>query len=197
MSPAGGFRLRLAGLILAALFGGAGCGRGGTSAPAESPAPSPSASTPAPVPSGIPIAVHAHKVGSKYIYLTKQKGNRRVYVLRADAETGQYFGANTGHSEFTRPHITFYGVDGKRLIADAPLGTVVERDKTVQMTGGVHAIDQDGMTLTSDSLLYDDPTEELHGRGNVILRSPQGEELRGDALDWNLRDGRINVSGAH
>ncbi len=161
-------------------------------APSESPAASPN-----PTPSGIPIAMNAHKVGSKYIYLTKQKGNRRVYVLRADAETGQYFGANTGRSDFTRPHITFYGADAKRLIADAPLGTVVERDKTVRMTGGVHAVDQDGMTLESDTLLYDDPTEELHGRGNVVLRSPQGEELRGEALDWNLRDGRINVSGAH
>jgi lipopolysaccharide assembly outer membrane protein LptD (OstA) len=82
------------------------------------------------------------------------------------------------------------------LTADAPKGTVVERDKAVQMSGGVRAVDQDGMTLTSDSLRYDDPTEQLHGQGNVVLHSPQGEELRGDSLDWNLRDGRINVSGA-
>ena len=61
---------------------------------------------------------------------------------------------------------------------------------------GVTAVDQNGMTLTSDSLSYDDPTEVIHGQGNVVLHSPQGEELRGDSLDWNLRDGHINVSGA-
>jgi len=145
----------------------------------------------------VPIVLHAHKVGSKYIYLTKQKGNRRVYVLRADAETGQYFGTNTGRSDFVRPHITFYGANGKRLTADAPAGTVVERDKAVRMSGGVTAVDQNGMTLTSDSLRYDDPTEVIHGQGDVVLHSPKGEELRGDSLDWNLRDGHINVSGAH
>jgi LPS export ABC transporter protein LptC len=149
-----------------------------------------------PTPTGVPIVLRAHKVGSKYIYLTKQKGNRRVYVLRADAETGQYFGTNTGRSDFVRPHITFYGANGKRLTADAPTGTVVERDKAVRMSGGVIAVDQNGMTLTSDSLRYDDPTEVIHGQGDVVLHSPQGEELRGDSLDWNLRDGHINVSGA-
>jgi LPS export ABC transporter protein LptC len=156
----------------------------------------PASAVPAAGPSSIPIALHAHKVGSKYIYLTKQKGNRRVYVLRADAETGQYFGANTGRSDFTRPHITFYGTAGKQLTADAPLGTVVERDKTVTMTGGVTAVDQDGTTLRCDTLRYDDPTEELHGQGNVVLHSPQGDELRGETLDWNLHDGQLSVRGA-
>jgi len=184
------------GAVLAALLA-TGCSGGKPAEPPPSPAAaSPSADAPRPAPSGVPIVLHAHKVGSKYIYLTKQKGNRRVYVLRADAETGQYFGSNTGRSDFVRPHITFYGVNGKRLTADAPLGTVVERDKAVRMSGGVTAIDQNGMTLTSDSLRYDDPTEVIHGEGDVVLRSPQGEELRGDSLDWNLRDGRINVAGA-
>lgn len=191
------------GAVLAALLA-TGCSGGKPAEPPASAVPSsPSAAAASssaaaanPTPSGVPIVLHAHKVGSKYIYLTKQKGNRRVYVLRADAETGQYFGTNTGRSEFVRPHITFYGVNGKRLTADAPTGTVVERDKAVRMSGGVTAVDQNGMTLTSDSLSYDDPTEVIHGQGNVVLHSPQGEELRGDSLDWNLRDGHINVSGA-
>jgi LPS export ABC transporter protein LptC len=174
----------------------AGCSGEKPQEAAVSPAPTlPSAAAAAPSPSGVPIVLHAQKVGSRYIYLTKQKGNRLVYVLRADSETGRYFGANTGRSEFVRPHIIFYGADGKRLTADAPEGTVIERDKAVRMSGGVTAVDQNGMTLTSDSLRYDDPTELLHGQGNVVLHSPRGEELRGDSLDWNLRDGRINVSG--
>ncbi len=187
------------GAVLAALLV-TGCSGG---KPAEPPSPAPAAPSAAPsvsavnpTPTGVPIVLRAHKVGSKYIYLTKQKGNRRVYVLRADAETGQYFGTNTGRSDFVRPHITFYGANGKRLTADAPTGTVVERDKAVRMSGGVIAVDQNGMTLTSDSLRYDDPTEVIHGQGDVVLHSPQGEELRGDSLDWNLRDGHINVSGA-
>jgi LPS export ABC transporter protein LptC len=189
-----------AALGAALLLAVAACSGGKTVEPAQSPAAVPSAAaspaTPRPGPSTVPIALAAHKVGSKYIYLTKQKGNRRIYILRADAETGQYFGANTGRSQFTRPHITFYGAAGKRLTADAPLGTVVERDKTVTMTGGVSAVDQDGTTLTCDSLRYDDPTEQLHGQGNVRLRSPQGDELRGETLDWNLHDGQLSVRGA-
>jgi hypothetical protein len=173
-----------------------GCG-----APAEGPAstPSPAASAP-PATNGpndqTPITFVAPHTGDKYIYLTKQRLNRKVYVLRADAEKGQYFGANTGRSSFVNPHITFYGLEGKRVVADAPAGLVIEGTKTVQMSGGVHARSQDGVTLTSDDMLYDEPTQTIHARGHVVMDSPQGSELRGAALDWNLTTGYVNVTGA-
>jgi len=139
----------------------------------------------------------APRTADKYIYLTKQRRNRKVYVLRADAEKGQYFGENTGRSSFVNPHITFYGSEGKQVVADAPFGLVVEREKTVRMSGGVHARSQDGVTLTSDRMLYDDARGTIHAEGNVVMDSPQGSELRGSALDWNLASGAVDVSGAH
>ncbi|GAC1304360.1 MAG: hypothetical protein NVS2B3_13610 [Vulcanimicrobiaceae bacterium] len=135
-------------------------------------------------------------MGKRYVFLTKSKANAKLYVLRADGERGHYFGADTGVSTFANPHITFYGRDGKRLVADAPTGTVVEKEKTVRMSGGVRARAQDGLTLHCDTLRYDDETDLVHGIGHVVVRSAKGEELQGETLTWNLRDGSIDVAGA-
>jgi len=164
--------------------------------PAVSGSPA-AGSAPKAAATAFPIGVSANRVGQRYVYLTKQKKNRKVYVLRADAENGRYFGQDTGRSTFVNPHVTFYGHQGKRLVADAPTGTVVEKDKTVRMSGGVRARSQDGLTLRSDTLRYDDQTDKVHGEGNVTVTSPRGEELQGQTLEWNLRDGSIDVAGAH
>jgi len=167
--------------------------------PEPSPGPSAAASaTPAanPTSSSVPIQFKASKVGSKYINVTKQQGNRRVYILRADSESGEYSGLNTARSNFANPHVTFFGEHGKRLVADAPLGTAVEKERTVLMSGGVKARSQDGMRLSSDTLRYDDQTQIVHGEGNVDIVFPEGEELRGQAVDWNLRTGHMDVTGA-
>jgi LPS export ABC transporter protein LptC len=107
-----------------------------------------------------------------------------------------YNGASTGRSDLKNPHVVFYGDGGKRLAASAPAGTVVEKDKTMLMTGGVHARSQDGMTLQSDTLRYDEQSQIVHGGGNVVLTFPAGEALRGQTMDWDLRTGHITVAGA-
>jgi hypothetical protein len=38
-----------------------------------------------PEPSAVPIKIKERHVGSRYIYLTEQKKNRKVYVIRADS----------------------------------------------------------------------------------------------------------------
>jgi LPS export ABC transporter protein LptC len=145
-----------------------------------------------------PITFEAPRTGDKYIYLFKQRRDgSKMYVLRADSEKGQYFGENTGQSTFVNPHITFYGSDGKHVVADAPAGLAVERAKTVRLTGGVHALSQDGVRLVSDSMLYYGSSETIHAEGHVVMDSPQGSELRGDTLDWNLHSGAVDVAGAH
>lgn len=174
-----------------------GCGPSASQHPVASASP---AAQPIPTAKGTddrtPISFVAPRIGDKYIYLTKQRRNRKVYVLRADAEKGQYFGEDTGRSTFVNPHVIFYGSDGKQLVADAPAALVIEAAKMVQMSGGVHARSQDGVDLHSDTMTYDDGTQTIHAQGNVVMNSPQGTELRGNTLDWNLKTGAIDVSGA-
>jgi LPS export ABC transporter protein LptC len=162
--------------------------------PSPSPAVSPSATAAAAT--APPVNFQGRRVGSHYVYATKQDGAHQIYVLRADTVDAVYNGATTGRSNFVNPHVVFYGETGKRLTADAPAGTVVEKDKTVLMTGGVHARTQDDMTLTSDTLRYDDSTQIVHGVGHVVVSFPAGEQLQGETVDWNLRDGHINVGAA-
>jgi LPS export ABC transporter protein LptC len=187
-------------LALALTLAGAhGCAKPSAPAPSATASVAPGPATPrakAPAPI-VPIQVTSQRSGSKYITFTARKKNRTAYVLLADSESGRYFGQNSGASTFVNPHVTFFGADGKRMVAVAPAGTVAEKDKTVLMSGGVHARTQDGMTLTSDTLRYDDESQKAHGEGHVVVTSPQGETLQGETLDWNLRDGRIDVAGAH
>jgi LPS export ABC transporter protein LptC len=166
----------------------------GGSGPASQPSPPPSP-TAAATPTFVPIKLRSRSVGSKYIYLTKQKDNRKLYVLRADSETGEYFGQDTGRSDFTNPHVTFFDPHGRTMVADAPRGTVLEKDKSVVMSGGVHARTQGGMTLSCDTLQYNDETQLMHGDGNVVLTSPEGEQLRGQQIDADIRLSTVHVSG--
>jgi LPS export ABC transporter protein LptC len=194
---AGSFVLSV--LLLTAVVPAAGCGgRSGPSSgasPGAAGAPSPSGSGSAtPGHRGAPIKIHSKRIGSKYIYLTEQKRNRVVYVLRADSNTSIRLAEGAGHSEFERPHVIFYGSGKRSLVADSPLATVEERDKSVLMSGGVHTRTDRGMTLASDTLRYDDATERLLGEGHVVVTTPQGEELRGDHLDYDMRTTEMHVT---
>jgi len=187
--------LRAAAWTVALLVAASACGRSDGTAP-PSARPASAAPAPTPTPTSPPINVRGRGSGSEPIKLTEFKpGQRRIlYVLLTDALRGRYTGADTGTSSMVNPRITFYQPGGKRLYASAPAGTVVEKDKTIRMTGGVHAHSEDGMTLRSDTLRYDDQSEVAHGDGHVVVTSPGGERLEGNTIDWNLRTGDIEMS---
>jgi hypothetical protein len=162
--------------------------------PSASPSPA-RTGPPAARQSPVAIRIHSQRVGSKYIYLTEQKKSRVVYVLRADSNESIRLAEGAGHSTFTLPHVTFFS-GPRTIVADAPLATVEERDRSVLMSGGVHAKTDKGMTLTSDTLRYDDATERLHGEGHVVVTTPQGTELHGDVLDYDMRTTEMHVTGS-
>jgi hypothetical protein len=165
------------------------CG-GGKPSPAATPSAAPSAEG-----SAVPIRITDPHVPSKYIYLSLQKKNRRVYTVRADSNVSIRLSQGSGHSDFVRPHVTFYQHRGT-LIADSPHARVEERDRSILMDGGVHARNSEGMTLQSDTLRYDDGAETLHGDGNVVIVTAQGEQLRGRHFDYDLRTTEMRVTGA-
>ena len=189
-------RARAASLALAGAFA-AGCGGHAKPAPAPTPHVSRSAAASAKTPSkpaALPIAIVGSRVGHEPFRMTELRDGKIRYAIAADSLRGHYAGQDTGTSELVNPHITFLASGGKRLVAVAPAGTVVEKDKTVRMAGGVHARSQDGMTLASDTLRYDDQTQVVHGAGHVVVTFPRGERLDGDTVQWNLRTGDVEMN---
>ena len=165
----------------------------------RSPAPSATASPPLKpkvTPTPVVIKVKSNRVGQHYVYLTEQKGNRIVYVLRADSTAAVRFSVGSGHSTFARPHIVFHQPGSKTLTADSPVATVDEKTKSVVMSGGVHARTENGVTLTCDQLRYDDASEMIHGTGHVLLTMPEGERLSGDTIDADSRLDHVRMHGA-
>ena len=192
MSSAGA-RGRAAIAAITAAMLAAGCGGGGTPAPSPSPGASARAKTP-PKPAALPIKIVGSRVGREPFRMTELRDGKIRYAIAADSLRGHYAGQDTGTSALVNPHITFLATGGKKLVAVAPAGTVVEKDKTVRMTGGVHARSQDGMTLASDTLRYDDQTQVVHGAGHVVVIFPRGERLDGDTVEWNLRTGDVEMN---
>jgi LPS export ABC transporter protein LptC len=190
-------RLRAGGpcVLGLALLAAAGCGPAATRGPANGASSASPGAGPAAETTTVPVRIRG-RGGSKYIYLTEQKKDRIVYKLRADSNTSIRLSEGNGISDFVRPHVTFYGDHGHTIIADAPHAQVAEREKTVTMTGGVRSRTNEGMTLTSDTLRYDDASEVLHGEGNVFITTAQGEHFSGQRMDYNLRTTEMHVQGS-
>jgi LPS export ABC transporter protein LptC len=189
-------RAALLGVVIVAV----GCGGGGTPAPspsavaASSSSPSGRASAAPHHAPTLPIGIVGSRRGREPFRMTELRNGKVRYAITADSLRGHYAGQDTGTSVLVNPHITFLATAGKQLVAVAPAGTVVEKDKTVVMTGGVHARSQDGMTLASDTLRYDDETQVVHGAGHVVVTFPRGERLDGETVDWNLRTGDVEMN---
>lgn len=161
---------------------------------AAAPGPAPSA---APAATATPLPLHITSSGAtgQYTTLSEMKHQRTIYIIRAtsftaDTATGR---APTGSGTFVQPHITFVDRDGARTIADAPEAVLTSADKSVLMTGGVHARSQDGNVLSCDRLRYDGSSERIHGDGNVVMTTPSGLVLVGDEVDGDARLQNVRV----
>jgi LPS export ABC transporter protein LptC len=174
------------GTLIALLL--AACGHPAAQAPAASASSAPTAT---------PLPLHITSSGGKgqYTTLSEVKNRRTIYTVRAtsfvaDTAAGH---AMTGSGEFVAPHITFVDRSGARTVADAPKAVLTSADKSVLMTGGVHARSQDGNALSCDRLRYDGNSERIHGEGNVVLTTPDGLTLVGDEIDGDARLANVQV----
>jgi LPS export ABC transporter protein LptC len=167
-----------------------------TLASASSPSPSPAASA---GPTSEPVHIESNSNGDEYVTIVHRvnagtgKGTRIAYQLRALSNQADIVGGET-IATFAQPHITFYDRRGKTLIADSPQAKIQQQDKSVLMSGGVHARAEDGSVLTCDTLRYDGDTERLHGQGHVVLSGPSDLTLTGDDLDGDVRLDDVRVS---
>jgi hypothetical protein len=164
-----------------------------TSTPAPSARPAPTA-----VSTTEPVHIETNSTGDKYITVVQRvkdgpsKRPRIAYELRAVSSQADIVGTQSTVT-FEAPHITFLDRQGKKLIADSPQAKITQRDKSVLMSGGVHARAEDGSVLTCDTLRYDGRTEKVHGEGHVVLSGPNDLTLTGEYLvgDVRLDDVRI------
>ncbi|HTD36985.1 MAG TPA: LPS export ABC transporter periplasmic protein LptC [Candidatus Limnocylindrales bacterium] len=182
--------------VLAALLA-AGCARPGASGGTASPPPS-AAVRPSPgaTATQVPIRVETRGENGQYVTIVETIRGRKVYTIRALSSVGERFGTNQATGVFDQPHITFLDKNGKTTIADAPKAHVTERNKTVVMTGGVHAHTSSGSTLTCDTLTYNGAAERFHGEGHVSLTAPDGFHLDGQHLDGDTKLENVSVTGS-
>jgi hypothetical protein len=171
--------------------------------------PSPATSTPAPsaaasanaaaAPTAEPVHIETNSSGDKYISVVQRvndgssKRTRVAYRLRALSSQALIVGAQSVVT-FEQPHMTFLDREGKALIADAPQAKITQRDKSVVMSGGVHARAEDGSVLRCDTLRYDGRTEKLHGAGHVVLSGPSDLTLTGNYLEGDIRLDDVRVA---
>ena len=126
-----------------------------------------------------------HGSARQPVRMVQQKGNRRQYQLLARSYESQG-SSGSAHATLHDVHVTFYGVDGSSLMANAPNAYVDQAKKTVTLLGGVHATSSSGMTLTCTTLTYSAQDESIHGVGNVVARGPNGLDATGNRIDSNI-----------
>jgi len=160
-------------------------------------AATPPEATVAPTPAGtpVPIRIETHGASGEYVTIVQTLHGRKLYTIRALSTDVQSAGTDAGTGVLDQPHVTFVDRSGTATIADAPKAHVVERDKTVVMTGGVHAHTSTGSVLTCDTLTYHGSTERFHGEGHVELASRDGMHLSGQHLDGDTRLQQVVVTG--
>jgi len=175
----------------------AACG-GPASNAGSSPGPSPTSASSS-GPTAEPVHIETNSTGDKYITVVQRvktgasHGTRIAYQLRAVSSQADIVGTQSVVT-FEQPHITFYDHQGKKLIADSPQAKITQQDKSVLMSGGVHARAADGSVLRCDSLRYDGRTEKLHGQGHVTLAGPNDLTLTGNYLEGDVRLDDVRVA---
>ncbi|HEY0615046.1 MAG TPA: LPS export ABC transporter periplasmic protein LptC [Candidatus Elarobacter sp.] len=175
----------------------AGCAPHAPAAPGASPSPGPAASHEArPSATPVPIRVETRGENGQYIRIVETIRGRKAYTIRALSSVAERFGTNQATGTFEQPHVTFVDKSGKTTIADAPKAHLAERDKSVVMTGGVHAYTSSGSVLSCDTLTYSGQTERFHGEGHVHLTSRDGFHLDGRHLDGDVKLENVSVTGS-
>lgn len=163
-----------------------GCSSSIESGPQGAPAPTPS-----------PISLHIETQGGAGAPATFSESahNRLIYMVKSKSSVGDRLGDEGFVVVLAAPHVTFFDKGGKTLVGDAPKAVVMEKSKTITMSGGVTAHTQDGATLTCRSLTYDGSAERLHGAGDVVLTSPRGDRLTGATIDGDVRLNHVTLNG--
>jgi LPS export ABC transporter protein LptC len=190
-----------AGLMTAA-FLTAGCSpKPPPSSPASSASPgNPQATaTPAatPTPVNQPIKAISRGSGNEPARYVVRNGKGEIqYDVRSTTVVYDRAADGTAIATFSKPHVIFHDRTGRTMIADAPEAVAHDKDKSVTMSGGVHAKTDDGKTLVCQTLTYDAKRDRLQGTGNVLLtNTTTNQSATGSQLTSDLSFEHLILSG--
>jgi LPS export ABC transporter protein LptC len=110
---------------------------------------------------------------------------------RLEARSALYDNARR-RARFRQAHVIFYR-GARTLTVDAPAALVDHNTQTVTMDGGVHAVSDDGVTLSCRRMVYHSMTDHVTGDGDVRMRSGN-DVLTGGHLESDLRLEQVTVS---
>lgn len=147
-----------------------------------SPSPAPRASASASMPA---ISVRGQGTKNQPVRFIESKGNRVQFQIVTKSFESRGAPGKTVLT-YNDVHITFMGKDGSKLYAQAPKATLDQRTNTVVMSGGVHAKNNEGMTLSCDTLVYNRSTEMVQGDGNVHITNPNGFNGTGSHFESDI-----------
>ena len=146
--------------------------------------PSPS---PSPTSTSLSLKITGRGTSSQPVRFVEQQANENRVQYDLVARSFESIGAQgSARVNFEHVRVTFHGKDGSTLIADAPKAIVDQVTNTIQMTGGVHARNTTGTTLSCDSLQYDHQTEMLYGTGHVSISSATGFKATGNRFESDI-----------
>ncbi|MDQ2818078.1 MAG: LPS export ABC transporter periplasmic protein LptC [Candidatus Eremiobacteraeota bacterium] len=162
-----------------------GCGR---RPPPALPSPSPSARPHHPGPAAYKIS--GHQADGRAIEISDIASGRPVYTLKA--AQGVY-STNGRKGTFSNTVLSFYKGSSVRLTVTAPTATVNTVSYDVELAGGVTAHNDSGVTLTAETMSYNDKTRVLTASGNVVASDRSGNVLKGDRAlaDLDLQQLRL------
>ncbi|HEY1728541.1 MAG TPA: LPS export ABC transporter periplasmic protein LptC [Candidatus Baltobacteraceae bacterium] len=178
------------------------------SSPSVGPSPSPtSVTTPAPTASPTPLASVSNDEPVRAIsrgtsreparYIVRNPHGQVMYDVRSSTVVYDRASDGTAVATFTTPHVTFASPDGRVVIADSPKAVAHDRDKSVVMTGGVHAKTSDSKVLTCTTLTYDELHAQILCVGNVVLTDTKtNQSATGETLQTDPGFEHVTLSGS-
>lgn len=114
------------------------------------------------------------------------------YTLEAQSVI---YATNLQRGRFKENVLIFYKGRTPRLTVTAPTAVLDEVSHNVALSGGVRATTKAGVTLTSDTMTYDEKSRLLTAQGHVVALEPGGNMLTGRRAIADLDLQQIRLFG--
>ncbi|MGA3038441.1 MAG: LPS export ABC transporter periplasmic protein LptC [Vulcanimicrobiaceae bacterium] len=130
-------------------------------------------------------------------YIVRNPQGQVMYDVRSSTVVYDRAADGTAVATFTTPHVTFEAPDNRVVIADSPKAVAHDKDKSVVMTGGVHAKTSDNRVLTCTTLTYDELHAQILCVGNVVLTDTKtNQTATGETLQTDPGFEHVTLSGS-